>query len=125
MALADIPQVTNAKEARKSFRNQAGAEVQVKVYVKKDLFHKRKFIIKQSELDFSLEPNSICFQCLSFCHMLGEGQEEFWDHWSSFVNSELNAKRNHVQNVAKDEYLSESTGGGQCKMGAAKTFYLN
>jgi len=93
------------KQKRRGTKDQDISEIQIKLYVKNDLFTKRKFIIKQSELDYSSDPNSICFQCLQFCQM--DGEEEFWERCASMVNTQLNAKRNHVQNKAKDEYLSE------------------
>ena len=93
------------KKRRKTTKDMDVYLINVKVFVKNWLFPRRKFIMKAEEMAFSLESKSICYQCLSFCNMLGEGQNDFWEQWSNTVSSELNARRNHIQNVAKEECM--------------------
>ena len=39
--------------------------------------------------------------------MKGPDEEELWEQWSPIVSSELNVRRNHAQNSAKEEYMGE------------------
>lgn len=82
----------------------------VKIYVRDDLFPKRKFIIKDSELDYSHEPSSIARQCLQYCNMEGHEEHKWWDTWKKTVKDELNIRRNHCQNYCKDEFM------GRCRV---------
>ena len=59
----------------------------------------------RSELDYSKDPFSILHQCLLYCHMNGPDEEELWEQWAPIVSAELNVRRNHAQNSAKDEYM--------------------
>ena len=54
--------------------------VSVVLYVRHDLFAKKKFILNESELDYSTTPNSICEQCLRVCKMKGLGEKTWWDN---------------------------------------------
>lgn len=83
-------------------------EIQVKTYVKHDLFPKRKFILKEAELDYSQDPNSIARQCLRFCNMEGADEHRWWEMWKKTVKDELTKKRNHCQNYCKDEFMGKS-----------------
>ena len=82
--------------------------VHVKMYVKADLFAKRKFIIKDSELEYSQASNSICRQCLQFCNMVGTHEHKWWDKWKKTVRDELTTRRNHCQNYCKDAFMGKS-----------------
>ena len=81
--------------------------ITIKVHVKHDLFPKKKFIIHESELDYSHDKNSIAFQCLEACNVKGPDRAIWWEKWKRTVQMELTTRRNHCQNYCKDAFMSE------------------
>ena len=86
-------------------------ETTLGVYVRVDLFPKRKFILTEAELDYSHDPESIARQCLRFCNMEGPNERGWWDRWKKTVKDGLTTKRNHCQNYCKDEFMGKFARG--------------
>ena len=82
--------------------------ITIKVYVREDLFPKRKFVINEADLDYSELPGSIARQCLEYCNMEGPCERQWWDTWKKLVKDELNTRRNHCQNYMKEAYMGKS-----------------
>ena len=71
----------------------------VKCYVKNSLFPRRKFIEKESALEFSTKKNSICNQFLVFCNLHEEEKElqlQCWNESKEKIRAGLNEKRNAI-----------------------------
>ena len=98
---------TGEKEERATVRSMGCNAILVKVYVREDLFPKRKFVISDADLDYSQLPSSIARQCLQYCNMEGPSEHQWWDTWKRLVKDELNHRRNHCQNYCKDAFMGK------------------
>ena len=109
VTVASITPQANDVCKRATVDTMDATEIQVKTYVKYDLFPKRKFIINASELEYSQDENSIARQCLRACNMEGVvGEDKWWEKWKRTVGKELNERRNHCQNYLKNEFMGKS-----------------
>ena len=102
---------TNAAGPAKGMAQNDVGLVNIKMFVKTQLFPKCKFIIKESDLEYKLDPNSIAQRCLTYLDMKGQGEAAFWQKWSGTVARELNVRRNHCQHYCKKAFLCVSIHG--------------
>ena len=79
----------------------------VQAWVKNHLFKRRKFIANESDLDYSLEQSSICWQLLDHLNVVGETGVNCWNRYRSWIRKEMNKRRNACQDQCKKVYLSK------------------
>jgi hypothetical protein len=92
----------------KSVRSRSFQGVSVALFTKQ-LFARKKFVLSDTELEFSCEnKNSICYQCLTALHLkVDKSSRMFWEEHKHVVTQELSNKRSNVAYSMRKEWMSE------------------
>jgi hypothetical protein len=80
----------------------------ISIYARNHLFRKKKFILNESEMEFSATDGmSICFQCLMKLNMVVEKSQQFWEDHKHIVVREINNKRSNVAYAMQKEFFGK------------------
>ncbi|HEY9300210.1 MAG TPA: hypothetical protein VIQ31_28375 [Phormidium sp.] len=74
---------------------------QIERYVKKDFFHKLKFISCPTMMSFSWDPRSLSQVACNYFNVSKSYQHQFWAHYGRYFPRFLNKKRADVSNAMK------------------------
>ena len=81
----------------------------IALYVKDHFFSKCKFIRDPSEMEYSLEQQSICQTVCKGCNIPLERQQEWWQFAKKVVEHNLNKKRADVNSTMKRIFIGKPT----------------
>jgi hypothetical protein len=92
----------------KSVRTKSCQGVAVGLFAK-TLFAKKKFVLSDSELEFSeTNKSSICYQCLVALNMdVDKKNKGFWEEYKHVIPTELSNKRSNVEYAMRKEWMSK------------------
>ena len=96
-----------ATKQKKAFVVDKESVAHVHIITKNYLWPKVKFIVNFSELDFSLEPGTICHAFLFSMKKQPHAKEVWWDRRKQLVVQALGQKRNNAMVQIKNTFIGE------------------
>ena len=98
----------NEKSSLESYKQTMGFKL------KADIFRKLKFVTNDSQMEFSMDPNSLCQYVCSEMHITGAQQGSFWTAVKDTVKRMIEKQRTNATSGCKRAFQGKLTSRKHC-----------